>query len=93
MNNLRSVSENELFHCELSKLKEKCDSLVQNNDKLRSILEMEAKENEIQKKSIHDLSQKLEIARKEELEPITEFNVVKKKQAGTELCQAKYNLS
>ena len=74
-----SFSENELLNRELSNLKEKCDSLVQNNDELRNILEMKVKENETYKKSVHDLSQKLEKAEKEEQVAITDVNDIKKK--------------
>ena len=70
-----SLSENELVNYELLKLKEKCDVLVQSNDELRNILESKDKENEINKKSVHDLSLKLEKAEIEIQEAIAENNV------------------
>ena len=74
-----SVSENELLNYELLKLKEKCDVLCQNNDELSNILKMKDKENEIHKKSVYDLSQKLEKAKLEVQEAIAEIKDVKKK--------------
>ena len=73
------LSENEFANYELLKSKERCDILAQNNDELRNTLELKDKENENYRKSVHELSLKLEKAEIEIQEAITEKNVANEK--------------